>query len=184
MEAKVFKIVDEGGAFDAGHVGRREAGRAAAEPPGRRAAGGDALRSSVHQGECVILHAPQRPSARVLFVDGQLAGPAQFYSLQGVTVRKTHYRSSVLHGYSGISMQWARCSRRRSMFAAWRIAHGGAFIQAEASRNGVATARCDDRCAGALRRTQVASQELRLAVGLRTYMGRRCNAVLARRRVR
>jgi antitoxin component YwqK of YwqJK toxin-antitoxin module len=52
----------------------------------------------VQQGECVLLHALHRPSARLFYVDGRLDGPAEFYSLQGVVVRRTHYRRGLVHG--------------------------------------------------------------------------------------
>jgi len=99
METRAFEIVDKDGAVqmqgtlgDGKLEGLLQIRQDGAPQAAMRFEGG------VQQGECVILHAPHRPSARLFFVDGQLDGPAEFYSPQGVVTRKTHYRRGLVHG--------------------------------------------------------------------------------------
>lgn len=52
----------------------------------------------LQQGQCVILHAPHRPSARLNYEAGQLHGVAEFYSPEGQLQRRSQFRAGLRHG--------------------------------------------------------------------------------------
>lgn len=155
METRAFEIVDKDGAVqmqgalaDGKLEGLLQIRQDGAPQAAMRFAGG------VQQGECIILHAPHRPSARLFFVDGQLDGPAEFYSLQGVMTRKTHYRRGLVHGlqqdfYADGTLFEEAYYVRGLPEGPWRRLHpGGGLAERRTYRAGVMTAapeRFDER---------------------------------------